>query len=318
MNRYLAIVLLWCLGLASLGRGESPVYFSDIRLKEAVEEALGVVDPTASDMLGLVSLVVGYKYIEDLTGLEYAKNLEELVLNDNRIRSLGPLSGLSKLRRLDVSDNYVLSDIRGISGLVGLEELDLHRNNISDVSALGGLVGLRRLVLRDNALVDIGPLGGLGNLEELVLRVNGIRDISCLVGLRRLRVLDLSSNPLDDAAYCDDLWEICRGNPGLYPWYDVNPRGPRWVEASDGEYSGYVRVRWSEVCNGPLMTSRYCVYRSDSIGGQREAISGWGMGLEYEDRTAVPGVKYYYWVQADPYGDGSGAGQISGPDVGWR
>lgn len=57
------------------------VHFNDANLKEAVKKALGITrDPTRADMLGLTFLSTQNKDITDLTGLEYATNLEDVML----------------------------------------------------------------------------------------------------------------------------------------------------------------------------------------------------------------------------------------------
>ena len=76
---------------------EEPVHFEDPQLKAAVEEALGVSDPTPVDMLALTSLNAESKGIVDLNGLESAYNLETLLLGDNQIADISPLEGLSRL-----------------------------------------------------------------------------------------------------------------------------------------------------------------------------------------------------------------------------
>jgi len=319
MKRHMAMSsVLWVAAIvASTATAEDPVTFVDEILKVAVEEALGVVDPTPTQMAALTSLDAGISIV-DLTGLEYAVNLETLSLNDNRITDLAPLSGLGALRSLDISDNYVLSDLSGLSGLSGLEHLDLHRNGISDVGSLSGLTGLRTLVLRNNNLSDVGPLGGLTGLEMLNVQVNQIRDISALTNLTGLLKLDLSSNSLNEDAYCTDLQKVFDNNPGIELWYEPNPRPPTGVLASDGTYADRVQITWDGVCDGPYETSRYRVYRGPSASGPKTPISGWQMEVSFDDTTALSGTTYTYWVQADPYGDGSGATGYSDPDTGWR
>ena len=54
------------------------VYFADPALKAAVEEELGIENPTQYDMLMLGGLFARGLGITDLTGLEYATNLEFL------------------------------------------------------------------------------------------------------------------------------------------------------------------------------------------------------------------------------------------------
>ena len=59
------------------------VKFSDDYLKIAVSAALGVKNPTVSDMKKLTYLVAVNKNISDLSGLEHATNLEGLELDLN-------------------------------------------------------------------------------------------------------------------------------------------------------------------------------------------------------------------------------------------
>ena len=44
-----------------------------------------------------------------MRGLEVAKNLEVLILRDNLIQDLSPISKLPKLRKLDLSGNRIQS-----------------------------------------------------------------------------------------------------------------------------------------------------------------------------------------------------------------
>lgn len=51
-----ALVFIVCAAITPQARAEEPVYFVDPNLKAAVEAALGVADPTPSNMLRLESL----------------------------------------------------------------------------------------------------------------------------------------------------------------------------------------------------------------------------------------------------------------------
>jgi hypothetical protein len=151
--RGLAVALAGLLWLAAAARAESPVYFADAGLKQAVEDALGVSDPTPSDMLGLTSLIRYYMDIRDLTGLEYATNLRELSLSSNAVTSLGPLSGLTNLQSLTMEDNRVGS-LGPLSGLTHLRFLNMEANLITDLSPLLGLTSLQYLNVGENPLSD--------------------------------------------------------------------------------------------------------------------------------------------------------------------
>jgi hypothetical protein len=140
--------LLWFSGLA---RADSPVHFADSALKAGVEQALGISNPTPSDMLALTSLCCWQSGIRSLTGLEYAKNLRELSLNGNPITDLSPLAGLTSLQSLIMEDNIV-SDLSPLAGLANLRILILEANLISDISPLVNLKSLIHLNLGENPL----------------------------------------------------------------------------------------------------------------------------------------------------------------------
>jgi len=130
MKRRIAVSLVCAAALVGTAIAEDPVSFPDAVLKEAVEHALGLVDPTPTDMLGLESLTpVGISAIRNLTGLEYALNLQTLNLNNHQICDLSPLSGLTQLSYLNIHENY-LTDISALSGLTNLYFLDLRLNKI--------------------------------------------------------------------------------------------------------------------------------------------------------------------------------------------
>jgi hypothetical protein len=88
---------------------------------------------------------------------------------------------------------------------------------------------------------------------------------------------------------------------------------PSPVTATDGVHEDRVAVFWPPVTNATY----YQVSRSDSVAGTKTALSGWISQLQWDDTTAVAGKTYYYFVQASPMTNGSGAGR-SGEDTGWR
>ena len=86
-------VLLVLAVAATVVWAEEPVYFADENLKTAVEQALGITDPNATDMLGLTQLSASNKGIVDPNGIQYAKNLTWLSLSNNNISDISTLSG---------------------------------------------------------------------------------------------------------------------------------------------------------------------------------------------------------------------------------
>ena len=167
-------------------------------------------------------------FIEDLTGLEYATNLQRIVLYNHKISDLTPLAGLTNLTYLALSGNEI-SDLTPLAGLTNLTYLALGRNEISDLSPLRNLTNLTELFIDEipklganlaglssltkltnlsmysiNAR-DIQPLKGLTNLETLIAYDNQIRDLSPLRDLKNLRYLNIAANEIRDISPLTEL-----------------------------------------------------------------------------------------------------------------
>ena len=272
---------------------EEPVYFADAQLKLVVEQTLGVLNPTPSDMLRLTTDLGDDNHnIASLVGIEYATNLREVNFPHNLITDLSPLSGLTNLR-----------------------ELNLHNNQISNISPISGLTNLQRLDLEINQISDISLISGMTKLIYLYLYGNQIRDISSLAPLMNLINFELRNNPLNREAYCIYLPQIHDNNPhhGEFNFYP-NSNPPGSVSASDGINLDRVRITWDALCPGPWKTAvfNYTVYRSNALAGEKTAISGSLTGIQFDDTTADPGVHYFYWVKSD------NTTEFSNPDEGWR
>ncbi|MCK5642332.1 MAG: hypothetical protein KAJ19_16110, partial [Gammaproteobacteria bacterium] len=68
---------------------------------------------------------------------------------------------------------------------------------------------------------------------------------------------------------------------------------PSNVQASDGNYTGYVRVTWSSV----TFATKYAVYRATSSGGTKTKLVETS-STSYNDSGATPGRTYWYWVKS--------------------
>ena len=229
--RFLSVVVA---ALSACAFAQSPVHFEDIKLKTAVEDALWVYDPTPIDMQDLVKLIsiqaekqtLG---IEDLTGLEYAINLQHLFIRLHMINDITPLASLTNLNNLNLSRNMI-SDISPLSQLTALQSLnlhgnkirdlsplrtlsnitwlDLHWNQVKDISPLENLTKLTFLELRINQIIDISPLSNLVHLRELYLRQNRVSDLSPLINIPQLTTLSVSENKLNDISICTSLPDL--------------------------------------------------------------------------------------------------------------
>ena len=81
------------------------------------------------------------KDIQDLTGMQFAKNLGFLALDRNQISDLSPIARLINLRVLLIQEN-LLSDISPVRGLTNLTYIEIDDMPVSDLSPLAGLINL--------------------------------------------------------------------------------------------------------------------------------------------------------------------------------
>jgi internalin A len=191
--------------IAALG-----VEVPDPNLRSGLEQALGLNpgDPiTQEDMQSLTSLRIDDAGVMDLTGLEFAVNLDSLFLDGNSISDITPLATLTNLTRLYLFDNQI-SDITPLGSLMNLSVLYLDRNQISDISALASLTKLTRLYLQDNLISNISPLVNLTELQILRLFTNQISDLGPLAGLTKLTRLDLQDNLISEISPLANLTEL--------------------------------------------------------------------------------------------------------------
>ncbi len=221
-------------------RAPQYVKIPDANLRRKIEDALRKTAGqaiTQAEMATITTLEAPDSEITDLTGLEFATNLESLDLSDNQISDITPLKDLVNLKKLSLYDNQI-SDFSPIDALIGnLEEyrdkkveipdatlrralekkfgkkagetitraemakmtlLQAPGNGIRRLTGLEFATNLITLTLDYNLIEDITPLKGLENLISLELGKNHLSDISPLEGLRNLIKLYLYENEIVD------------------------------------------------------------------------------------------------------------------------
>ncbi|MGY8686997.1 MAG: hypothetical protein ACKVHP_04575, partial [Verrucomicrobiales bacterium] len=110
-----------------------PIIFADERLETALQEALNLGDApvTVSDLARVTELRLDDHSITDLRGLENARNLKILSINNNRVSNLTPLRELP-LTEFSASNNRITD----ITGFTDLDVLFLNGNPIAKTSNL--------------------------------------------------------------------------------------------------------------------------------------------------------------------------------------
>ncbi|MEF2968667.1 leucine-rich repeat domain-containing protein [Paenibacillus sp. M1] len=175
---------------------------------------------TEQDLASLTSLYPedSEKKVVSLTGLEYAVNMESLMLpglgitsieplknlrkvtflalNGNQISEMEPLQEMKQLKQLIIDANNI-EKLDALSGLTNLTDLLIGHNRIKDLSPIQTLTKLNWLIINDNQIQSLEPLRNHPNLEYLYIENNQIQDISVLTSLPKLKEVSLSNNPLD-------------------------------------------------------------------------------------------------------------------------
>jgi C1A family cysteine protease len=157
------------------------VTFKDINLEKVIREELykPTGNITAVEMRTIVNLYARSRNIVDLSGLEYALNLQSLDLEFNNIESLEPLVALENLTGLYISYNK-LEDIVPLKNLKKLEYLYSDGNHIRDISPLAGLHMLRFLSMQSNYISDLTVFQNLYSILYINISNNLVKDISPL------------------------------------------------------------------------------------------------------------------------------------------
>ena len=176
------------------------VHFPDSNLRAAIAEALGKsanAPITAEEMGTLSELRALNRGIQDLTGLQFATNLNNLDLRGNQINDISPVGGLINLRVL-VLRGSPLSDIFPVRNLTNLVRLELPKTMVLDLSPVRGLMNLKTLYLWDTNISDLSPLARLINLETLHINTTNVSDLSPLAGLINLKNIHTCGTPISD------------------------------------------------------------------------------------------------------------------------
>ena len=178
------------------------VHIPDPNLRAAIAEELGKspnAPITVEEMERLRNLNARDRDIHDLTGLQFATNLEWLYLRNNQISDLSPLAGLVEVHRLDLSENPV-SDMSPLRGLKNLNHLSMNHTSISDISLVRSLPSLTIFGFRDTYVSDLSPLRGLINMTALGFsnKSESISDLSPLAGLTNLEYINSWGNSISN------------------------------------------------------------------------------------------------------------------------
>ncbi len=183
----LIVIFNICPNISFAQQDPAAAWMPDPILRKVVHRALELepnVELTQEALKGLTELNTHYRefrdrgdgFINDITGLEYATNLELLVLVPEGISDISPVAGLTKLTWLDITSNQI-NDISAVGGLVNLEALQLIGNPVADLGIITNLSKLTILNIPDTIMDDLNLLQEILNKNSDLTTVNFDFDI---------------------------------------------------------------------------------------------------------------------------------------------
>ena len=221
------------------------VHIPDPNLRAAIAEALDKspnAPITVEDMESLTALGANNRNIKDLTGIQFATNLNRLELADNQISDLSPVSGLIKLEHIRFSANNV-SDLTPVAGLINLESVRFSQNEVSDIAPFAGLINLKSIGTWGNRFSDLSPLAKLTKLESLDICGAELSDLSPLVGLTTLTKLWLPGNEISDISPIAGLTGLTSLALSINDISDVSPLAGltnlKWLAVDNNDVSDF-------------------------------------------------------------------------------
>ena len=171
-------------------------YIPDVNLRAVIAERLGKAadaEITEAEMRTLRRIFADNRGIRDLTGLEFATQLERIEFRHNMITDLSPLADLTELNNIKLRGNQI-TDVTPLAKLIRVDWLGLEQNRIIDLSPLSGLTRLQGIGISGNPVVDVSPLAKLTSLERIDAWQTPISDFSPLAALRVLRWIEYGND----------------------------------------------------------------------------------------------------------------------------
>ncbi len=166
------------------------VSFEDENLESLIRETLEMPTDqlTYFDLKKIRKLDFTGKEIRDISGLEHASFLEELVV-DGPVANIELIGQLTVLKKLTIR-NAELTSISFAKNLKELNYLDLSYNQLKDISIIKDLDNLVYLDIKRNKISDVSPIQSK-KLETLYIEGNYISDYNDLSIIDQIKETDI-------------------------------------------------------------------------------------------------------------------------------
>jgi Leucine-rich repeat (LRR) protein len=191
------------------------IYTTKVSRDEELVEWWGTINPNwksyfktrfglaSYDSIGLDQL---YKFVSvdsldisgtdsllDLSPMEAMRQLRFVNLSNTQITALGPISNVTFLEDLDVSNTPTV-DIQFIKYSDKLKRLNISNTRITDIALLSNLKSLKTLEAKETPIMSFAVLNQFDSLQRLMLSQSGFNNAENISELNNLKELDLSNN----------------------------------------------------------------------------------------------------------------------------
>lgn len=186
-------------------------WMPDKNLQKIVQEILGKPEFTKEDLLSITSINISNQIINNVKGINFAKNLESITIDSTDLsntENLNEVGDLSNLKDISATNcNLPTVDFMKNAKLYKLTTLDLSNNKIKNLNGLTGisLPELSLMKINNNLIDDISIMTAVSvpKLEELHADYNNISDISPITSsaMINLKILSASHNKIENVSY---------------------------------------------------------------------------------------------------------------------
>lgn len=174
----------------------------DAAIRDVLQRPTGLL--TEQDLLSLTNLNAARRSVRSIAGLEAARNLSSLQLQENLLTNVSIPGSLTKLTLLDLSANALTNCVIP-GGLTNLGTLTMEGNPLGDLELPPDLTALKSLDLENNLLTTFTLPPGLAGLVALDLGFNRFTNFSLPGGLTNLSTFYFAGNPLTSVTLPPDL-----------------------------------------------------------------------------------------------------------------
>jgi len=161
-----------------------------------------------SQLLQLITLkeidISGNKALTELEPLSKLSSLRKVDISDCPIVDLMPLRNLNQLEDLTISGSQV-SLLEPLRYSNHLRVLKMKKTPVSDLRVLSDLTGLEVLDISGTPVDNLGPISELTALKDLRFSGTKVPDLKALAGLINLEVLYFTNTPVTDLSPLKDL-----------------------------------------------------------------------------------------------------------------